>query len=50
MLGEGQRRGVEVEASRAIVALPPALAARIELDPPLPSGAWSWLAAFAPAG
>jgi monoamine oxidase len=29
--------GIEVEAQRAIVALPPALAARIELDPPLPA-------------
>lgn len=28
--------GVEVEARRAIVALPPVLAARIEFDPPLP--------------
>ena len=28
--------GVEVEAERAIVALPPAIAARIEFDPPLP--------------
>ncbi len=28
--------GVEVEAQRAILALPPALAAAIELDPPLP--------------
>jgi monoamine oxidase len=29
--------GLEVEAARAIVALPPAIAARIEFDPPLPS-------------
>jgi monoamine oxidase len=28
--------GVEVEAARAIVALPPAIAERIEFDPPLP--------------
>jgi monoamine oxidase len=29
---------VEVEAERAIVALPPAIAKRIEFDPPLPEG------------
>ncbi len=28
--------GLEVEAQRAIVAVPPAIASRIELDPPLP--------------
>ncbi|HEX5374744.1 MAG TPA: flavin monoamine oxidase family protein [Solirubrobacterales bacterium] len=29
--------GVEVEAQRAVVAVPPAIAARIEFDPPLPA-------------
>jgi monoamine oxidase len=30
--------GVEVEAKRAIVAVPPALAGEVEFDPPLPEG------------
>jgi monoamine oxidase len=29
--------GVEVEAQRAVVAVPPAIASRIEFDPPLPA-------------
>jgi monoamine oxidase len=31
-----EAHGLEVEAARAIVAVPPAIARRIELDPPLP--------------